>query len=297
MSQIRYFSAFIISSLTFVLLYFGFLSLPKVEKKLKSAPSKVIKIALVTPVKKIVKPPVSPIVKATPIPIVKKVEKKKPKKPVIIKKPKPKKIVKKKVIKKKIVKKKVIKKKIIKKKIIKKKKPKKVIKKRIVKKKKIIKKKTVPKKTVHKKRVIPEPIEEYIPIAPPVYHPAPPVYVAPKPVAKPVLKPTTVAPTQTVVKNNYHKKAFLRNVRSKIIANKKYPKIAKRRHVEGSVKVRFDITKQGQVSNIRFINGKRIFQKSIRKTLERTFPMGIPAEVKGELPISDISVVLHFNIH
>jgi protein TonB len=104
------------------------------------------------------------------------------------------------------------------------------------------------------------------------------------------------ATPQPKVKNNYHKKAFLRNVRSKIIANKKYPKIAKRRHIEGSVKVRFDITKRGHVSNIRFINGKRVFQKSIRKTLERTFPMGIPANVKGELPIMNVSVVLHFNI-
>ena len=284
MTQIRYFYAFIISSLTFVVLYFGFLNLPKVEKKLKPIPSKVIKVALVSPIKKIIKPSVSSIMKATPTPvqvpitpppIMKKITKKKPKKPVTIKKTKPKKIVKKKIIKKKI---------------IKKKKPKKVIKKRIVKKKKSIKKKTIPKKTVHKKQVISKPIEEYIPIAPPVY-------VPPKPVAKPVLKPTTVAPTQSVVKNNYHKKAFLRNVRSKIIANKKYPKIAKRRHIEGSVKVRFDITSSGQVTNIRFISGKRVFQKSIKKTLEKTFPMDIPSNIKNALPIHNISVVLHFNLH
>jgi hypothetical protein len=64
-----------------LLLYIVFLSLPKVEKKLKLAPSRVIKIALISPVKKVEK---------------KKVEKKKPTEPIIIEKPKPKKIIKKK---------------------------------------------------------------------------------------------------------------------------------------------------------------------------------------------------------
>ena len=287
MSQLRYVSAFLLSSLTFLLLYFGFISLPKVEKKLRPTPSKVIKIALIAPVKKIVKPVVKKTPKvATPSPIVppiilKKIVKKEPKK--IIKK----KIIKKKVIKKikpkKIIKKKkIVRKKIIRKKVIKKSKPRKVIKK-----KKIIQKKTIKKKIVQEKIVIKKPVETYVPIAPPVY-------VPPKPVLKPVLKASTTP--QPKVKNNYYKKAFLRNVRSKIIANKTYPKIAKRRHIEGSVKVRFDITERGHVSNIRFINGKRIFQKSIRKTLERTFPMGIPNELKNELPIMNVSVVLHFNI-
>ena len=113
---------------------------------------------------------------------------------------------------------------------------------------------------------------------------------------RPVVTATPTPPPSHRVNNEQHKKAFLRNVRSKIIANKTYPKIAKRRHIEGSVKVRFDITKQGHVSNIRFVSGKSIFQKSIRSTLERTFPMGIPNEVRDELPISNVSVVLHFNI-
>lgn len=247
----------------------------KVEKILRPAPSKVIKVAIITPPQKVVKPIVKPtavpvVPPVIPPPLVKKVEQKKPT-PIV----KPKKIVKKKIIKKKIVKKKIVKKKVVKK----------VKAKKIVKKKKVIKKKVIAKKII-KKPIRKEPIVEYTP------PPAPPVYVAPKPIPKPKATP---APTQ-VAQNNHHKKAFLRNVRSKIIANKKYPKIAKRRHIEGSVKVRFDITKYGQVRNIRFINGKSVFHKSIRKTLERTFPMGIPNEVKSQLPITNVSVVLHFNI-
>jgi len=193
------------------------------------------------------------------------VKKTKPILPTVVPKPKPKKVVKKKVVKKKIIKKKVIKK-ILKKKIIKKK--------------------------VTKKKIITKPMKQPTPVVPPVY-------VAHKAITKPKTKEPILKASsepQSKVKNDHHKKAFLENVRSKIIANKKYPKIAKRRHIEGSVKVRFDITVNGQVTNIRFINGKRVFQKSIRKTLERTFPVSIPNRIRAELPMFDVSVTLHFNI-
>ena len=261
----RYRLAFFLSLLTFISLFAIYLNLPKVDKNIKTTQTKVIKIALISPIKKVVKPLIIPKKKATPAPA--KIEKKRPKKPVIIKNPKPKKAKSKKVFKKKVVKKKIIK-----------------------------KKKVIIKKRVIKKKVISKPIENYKPIVPPIYHTAPPVYVAPKAVEEPVIKQTKVIPPQPVVNNDHHKEAFLRNVRSKIIAHKKYPKIAKRRHIEGSVKVRFDININGQVTNIRFINGKRIFQKSIKKTLAQCFPMSVPNNVKGELPIQDVSIVLHFNI-
>ncbi|HFS68123.1 MAG TPA: hypothetical protein ENK67_07915 [Flavobacteriia bacterium] len=43
-------------------------------------------------------------------------------------------------------------------------------------------------------------------------------------------------------------------------------------------------------------NNKTIFQKSIRKTLQETFPVAIPNNVKADLPISNVNVTLHFNI-
>lgn len=287
MSSIRYFNAFVLSSLTFAFVYLAFLSLPKTEKKLNPAPSKVIKIALVTPIKKVVKPievkpkvikpVIPPVIKK---PIIKKIIKKK-----IIKKHKPKKFVRRKVIKKKVIKKKIIKRKVLKKRIIKKK----------IKHKKIIQKKII------KKRSVPKIEPQYIPTA---------VYVPPKPIEQPRRLPTPPAPVyvapEPVIKatpqatnprkNNRHKKAFLRNVRANIIANKRYPRIAKRRHIEGDIKVRFNIMKNGEVSNIRFINGKHIFYKSVKKAIEETFPLTIPSNVKNELPIMDVSLTLHFHI-
>jgi protein TonB len=292
----RYFYAFFISTLSFLLFYVAILSLSKIEKNLKPKLQKVIKIAIVTPPKEIVPPkivaPPPPVVVPEPPkemvtpplpvvippkPMVKEVVKPKPKpKKKIVKpkpKPKPKKIIKKKVIKKKpIVKKPVVKKPIV--------------------------KKAVPKKKVIEQRVVRKQPVVQPPIAQPVPTPAP-VYVAPPPRPQPVVQQPIVHATPKPIaqpNNTHHKKAFLQNVRSQIMANKKYPKIAKRRHIEGSVKVRFDITRAGQVSNIRFVNGKSIFHKSIKQTLQDTFPMAIPQNVKSDLPILNVSVVLHFNI-
>ena len=280
MSQRRYLTSFLISALAFLILGLLLLSIPKAEKKLTATPLQLIKISILTPikpVKKVIKPmtvpvstpkvivPPTPVVKKSVVkrpivkkPIIKKVVKHKPKKKLVVRKPKPKP-----------------------KKIVKKIKPKKIVKKVV---KKVVKK-SKPKAVAKKYVAVKTPVKRVALAPQPVYH-------APAPV---VQTRVTVA-KKSSSDNGLAKRAFLRNIRAKIIANKKYPKLALRRHVEGSVKVRFDITQQGQVTNIRFINGKSIFQKSIRKTLARTFPVGIPSNMRKELPISDVSVILHFNI-
>jgi len=268
MSGIRYFISLLISLSIFGVISYALLSLIEEKKLLKSTASSVIKIALINPVKK------SPTKKvSTPTPTVTT-----PQKVLAVAKPVTKKVTKR-VVKK--VTKKVVKKS--------KPKPKKIIKKHV---------KKVVKKVVKKPKYVAPKVVETV-VQEPYYAPVSRV-VVPAPVVKPVPKIVKAQPA-VVAKpagdNGRAKKAFLRNVRSKIIANKKYPKMALRRHVEGSVKIRFDITKEGYVSNIRFINGKSIFHKSIRKTLERTFPVGIPSVMRGKLPISDVSVVLHFNIN
>lgn len=278
MSQRRYLTSFLISALAFLILGLLLLSIPKAEKKLTATPPQLIKISILTPikpVKKVIKPmtvpvstpkvivPPTPVVKKSVVkrpivkkPIIKKVVKHKPKKKLVVRKPKPKP-----------------------KKIVKKIKPKKIVKKVV--------KKSKPKAVAKKYVAVKTPVKRVAPAPQPVYH-------APIPI--PVVKTRVIVAKESSSDNGLAKRAFLRNIRAKIIANKKYPKLALRRHVEGSVKVRFDITQQGQVTNIRFINGKSIFQKSIRKTLARTFPVGIPSNMRKELPISDVSVILHFNI-
>lgn len=73
--------------------------------------------------------------------------------------------------------------------------------------------------------------------------------------------------------------------------------MALRRHIEGSVGVMFDIQANGQVSNIRFLNGKSILQKSVRRAVTRSFPINIPSTLQSELPIYNISITVNFKIN
>jgi protein TonB len=278
-----------------VILLFLFINFLDAKKTLPKPKEKIIKISIITPPPP---PPPKIVVPPTPKPIIvppvivppKKIEKTKSKKRIIKKK-----IVKKRIIKKKIVKKRVIKKKIVKKKIIKKHIPKKIVKKSVIKKSVSEKPVVIPEPIVQERQpFIEELYEVYTPPPRPIVRAIPkapePVYVAPPtPIYTPLPTPK--------VDNSAEKRVFLSQVRSQIIANKKYPKIALRRHIEGSVRVKFDIGSSGDVSNIRFISGKSILQKSVRKAVLNSFPISIPNNLREELPINNISVTVNFTIN
>jgi protein TonB len=276
MTNHRYSLSFIVSSILFTLLGFSlFLLAQKIEKP-KQLSKSVIKVAILTPVvKKIIekKPPAPVIVPPIPLP------------PKVQKKVEPKKVIKKKVHKKKIRKKRVVKKKVIKKRVVKKR----VVKKKIIK-KRVVKKKIIKKSIV--KKIQPRREEVYTPVIP---------TPQPKRVIRPAIKAPVVhrkVPSKPQkVDKSVEKQQFLSQVRNKIIANKRYPKMALRRHIQGAVKIKFDITSSGNVSNIRYINGKKILQKGARKAIEKSFPMAIPSYLRSELPIKDIYLTIHFNIH
>jgi protein TonB len=261
----------------------------KVEKPKKTIPPQIIKIALITPIlKKVVKKK-----SVTPQPLIT---------PPI---PRPRKIKKrvkhKKRKHKKVIKRKIKKKRFVKKKIRKKTKVKKIVKKKITK-KKIVKKRVLQPKRI-KKRVV-KVVKRVEPIIEEVYYiptpqPKKVVAIVKEPVyRKPTFstKPQPQRKPQRKIDKSVEKREFLSQVRGKIINNKKYPKMALRRHIQGAVKVKFDITSSGNVSNIQFINGKSILQKSVRKAIRNSFPIGVPNNIKSELPIHDIYITIHFNI-
>jgi len=308
MSNYRYSFSFIISSIIFGLLGFSIFLLAQKVEKLKKPKISLIKVAIIRPIEKkvIEKKTIKPVV-IPPVPLIHKVhKKKKPKK--IIKKRSRKKRIKKRVLKKKLVRKKALKKKIIKKKVLKKIKPKKVIKRKT--RKKIIEKRVIKKKVVRRikhKKV--EPIIEdiYTPILQPkrvVKHVAKaPIYrevhQKPKRIEEPIINTPIQREVHKEVKRvdkSAEKQRFLSQVRSQIIANKKYPRMALKRHIQGSVRVKFDITSSGNVSNIQYLNGKRILQKGARRAIEKSFPITIPSSLRSELPINDIYLTIHFNI-
>ena len=312
MTKFRYSISLIISSIIYMALGFLLINFLDAKKTLPKPKKNIIKISVITPIPKIITPPI--IIppkkikksKAKPHKAIHKIIKKPKRKKKIIKK---KRVKKKKVIKKKVVKKKIIRKKIIKK-IIKKVKPKKVIKKHVVKKrvikKKVLKKRVIKehvvkkhimKKEVVKARVVVKPRPMPRPVVQEIYTPPAPVVKKsrPKVVKKPAYIPPPPPPPK--VDTSGMKRSFLSQVRSQIIANKKYPKMALRRHIEGSVGVKFDIGTNGNVSNIRFISGKTILQKAVRKAILHSFPIRVPSKLQGELPINNISVTINFSIN
>ena len=145
--------------------------------------------------------------------------------------------------------------------------------------------------------VIEEPIEEKKPEVKEEVIPEP---VVPKPVVKKVEKKPEVKkkpekkPKKKVVKKKKAKKKqvrqkassrkvkvsqaqknqFLANIRTKINKHKSYPRIARKRGMQGTVNVKFTILKNGNVGNIS-VSGPKVFHKSARKAVKSAFPISV----------------------
>jgi protein TonB len=68
-------------------------------------------------------------------------------------------------------------------------------------------------------------------------------------------------------------KAFMLKIRELINANKFYPKSARRRGIEGEVKLKFNILANGCVKSIKMLSGKNIFEKSAVQAVQKSFPI------------------------
>jgi protein TonB len=99
-----------------------------------------------------------------------------------------------------------------------------------------------------------------------------------EPVSQPIVKRQTIAREENKITQDEIKakqNLFFTEVRRRIDQNKSYPRVARRRGIEGEVEVSFYLLSDGNVKNIEFLNGKRIFNKSIIKAIEDSFPMEV----------------------
>ncbi len=105
----------------------------------------------------------------------------------------------------------------------------------------------------------------------------------PKNPVKKKTKTKTTANTKTAKKQATSKQIksstgernkFFTQLRTKIDRHKSYPRIAKKRRMEGSVKVKFTILKNGKIGNIS-VSGTKIFYKSARNAVNSAFPISI----------------------
>ena len=94
----------------------------------------------------------------------------------------------------------------------------------------------------------------------------------------------------TIKSNNIGKSKFIKNLKLKIERNKKYPRIAQKRGMQGSVRVKFTITRAGTPSNI-VTRGPKVFSSATKSAIKRSFPIS----TKGvSLPIN---ITLTINYH
>lgn len=72
---------------------------------------------------------------------------------------------------------------------------------------------------------------------------------------------------------------FIAELIKRINSNKSYPRSARRRAIEGNIKVEFTITADGRVRDIKIISGHDIFKKSAIEAIENSFPVEIPKDI------------------
>ena len=109
---------------------------------------------------------------------------------------------------------------------------------------------------------------------------------------KPVKK-SSRASSQRTQANPDKVNKFYKKIRVKINQNKSYPKIAKRRRMQGSVKVSFTVTRSGNVSNIQ-VSGPKVFHNSARHAVQSAFPISTK-NVPISLP-AKVNVTLRYQI-
>lgn len=82
-------------------------------------------------------------------------------------------------------------------------------------------------------------------------------------------------------------------LRKKIDKYKFYPRIAKKRRMEGKVKVTFTVSNTGKVSNIS-VNGPKVFHNSAKNAVKKAFPISIK-NAPVSLPAT-INITLNYKV-
>lgn len=114
-----------------------------------------------------------------------------------------------------------------------------------------------------------------------------------KPAKKKPIKKASRASSKKTQANPEKVNKFYKKIRVKINQNKSYPKIAKRRRMQGSIKVTFTVLRSGKVSNIR-IKGPKVFHSSARHAVKSAFPISVK-NIPVSLPAT-VNVKLQYQI-
>ena len=107
---------------------------------------------------------------------------------------------------------------------------------------------------------------------------------------------TIPAPVKTIPKpqtDNAQRNRFLAMIRTRIDRAKHYPRIAKKRGIQGNVRVTFTIRQNGTVTDIQ-IEGPRVFHTSAKEAVQAAFPVDT-TNVPVSFPL-EVRLNLHYRI-
>jgi len=109
----------------------------------------------------------------------------------------------------------------------------------------------------------------------------------------------SVVDNKKYLEDNHRKKMiqqkYYTSIKEAINKNKSYPRVAVKRGIEGIVKIKFTISKFGELISFNIIEGKRVFKKSISNAVHSSFPIKPP---KGILSSNtQLSLMVNYRLN
>jgi len=108
--------------------------------------------------------------------------------------------------------------------------------------------------------------------------------------SQPILK----TPPKVNVASPAARNRFFATLRSKINQAKSYPRIARKRHMQGVVTVSFTVTKSGTLTNL-LVTGPKVFHTSAKRAVQSAFPINT-ANTQIDFPIN-VRLKLRYQLH
>jgi len=91
--------------------------------------------------------------------------------------------------------------------------------------------------------------------------------------------------------NKAEQEKYYKKIKILINKNKIYPRRAQKRSIESTIRVRFTISNNGKLINIKILSGKSIFYNSVKKAIKASFPIKIKDGVFKNNIIFDLHMV------
>ena len=99
--------------------------------------------------------------------------------------------------------------------------------------------------------------------------------------------PPNNTPTDSALLNS-EKAKYLKTIAAHLNKHKFYPRSARRRHIEGDVKVSFDLLQDGNILNLKIMTGHSALQKATSESINSSLPM--PSRPESLLTLNTMTI-------